>query len=378
MIGEIARPTLAALVDRGRGRDRDRVRAERRRDRARCGIAQRARQLGRVLRRARRASIAVPRRLRRDDEPAELARPATPCERPHADASAKRRAGSERRGSSAKVLAFSTSRVNHATVVAWCSRARAAGDHARRLRRSRSCWACCGAASRTSASTGGRRPTSSRRAARSSRRARTASPARRRSAGTTTCPLLSYLWLRGRCRSCKAQFSARYLLVEALTGALFGVAWWFTVGPAGMLEPFELRLIRFAISAAFVFVMVVITFIDIDHKLILDKVTIPSIVAVLRRVAAAARAALVRRPRRRRGRLRRAVADRRALLPDPQARGPRASATRCCSRWSARCSAGRACVVALFGGSVLGSVLGGDRSCSSATRRERRGRRADR
>jgi leader peptidase (prepilin peptidase)/N-methyltransferase len=91
-------------------------------------------------------------------------------------------------------------------------------------------------------------------------------------------PLLSFLWLRGRCRSCKTQFSARYLIVEALTGALFGVAWWFTVGPAGMLETFELRLIRFAISAAFVFVMVVITFIDIDTKLILNKLTIPSIV----------------------------------------------------------------------------------------------------
>jgi leader peptidase (prepilin peptidase)/N-methyltransferase len=91
-------------------------------------------------------------------------------------------------------------------------------------------------------------------------------------------PLLSYLWLRGKCRACKAPFSARYLLVEAITGALFGVAWWFTMGPAGMLEPIEVRLIRFLIAAGFVFVMIVITFIDLDTKLILDKVTIPSIV----------------------------------------------------------------------------------------------------
>jgi leader peptidase (prepilin peptidase)/N-methyltransferase len=91
-------------------------------------------------------------------------------------------------------------------------------------------------------------------------------------------PLLSYLWLRGRCRACKAQFSARYLLVEALTGALFGVAWWFTMGTGGsFLGTVDERALHFVVYAAFVFVLVVITFIDIDHMLILDKVTFPSI-----------------------------------------------------------------------------------------------------
>jgi leader peptidase (prepilin peptidase)/N-methyltransferase len=91
-------------------------------------------------------------------------------------------------------------------------------------------------------------------------------------------PLLSYLWLRGRCRACGAAFSPRYLLVEALTGALFGCAWWFTLGTGGMFQSFDDRLLYFFVYAAFVWVMVVITFIDIDHMLILDKVTIPSIV----------------------------------------------------------------------------------------------------
>jgi leader peptidase (prepilin peptidase)/N-methyltransferase len=43
------------------------------------------------------------------------------------------------------------------------------------------------------------------------------------------------------------------------------------------LEPVPVQLLRFAILAAFVFVLVVITFIDIDHKLILDRVTYPAI-----------------------------------------------------------------------------------------------------
>jgi leader peptidase (prepilin peptidase)/N-methyltransferase len=91
-------------------------------------------------------------------------------------------------------------------------------------------------------------------------------------------PLISWLWLRGKCRTCKAPFSARYLIVEALTGVLFGIVWWVTMQAGALTEPFDARLLRFAIYAGFCFVMVVIAFIDVDHKLILDKVTLPSIV----------------------------------------------------------------------------------------------------
>ncbi|HEY4059071.1 MAG TPA: prepilin peptidase [Kofleriaceae bacterium] len=91
-------------------------------------------------------------------------------------------------------------------------------------------------------------------------------------------PLLSWLWLRGKCRSCKTPFSARYLIVEALTGALFGVAWWMAIAPGSLTEPFTHQVLHFAINAAFCFTMVVIAFIDIDTKLILNKLTIPSIV----------------------------------------------------------------------------------------------------
>lgn len=89
-------------------------------------------------------------------------------------------------------------------------------------------------------------------------------------------PLLSYLWLRGKCRSCKAPFSARYLLVEGSTALLFALAWWATVMMGMLWEPFDLRIERWVIEAAFCFVMVVVAFIDIDHKLILNIVTLPA------------------------------------------------------------------------------------------------------
>ena len=90
-------------------------------------------------------------------------------------------------------------------------------------------------------------------------------------------PVLAWLWLRGRCRACGAGFSPRYVLVEAVTGALFGVAWWFAVVAARGLEPLDARLWHFAVYAAFIYVLVVIAFIDLDHKLILNKITVPSI-----------------------------------------------------------------------------------------------------
>ncbi|HSV94766.1 MAG TPA: prepilin peptidase [Spirochaetia bacterium] len=41
-------------------------------------------------------------------------------------------------------------------------------------------------------------------------------------------PLLSFLWLKGRCAYCKKKISLRYPLIESLTGVLF--VWWFVVG----------------------------------------------------------------------------------------------------------------------------------------------------
>jgi leader peptidase (prepilin peptidase)/N-methyltransferase len=81
-------------------------------------------------------------------------------------------------------------------------------------------------------------------------------------------PVLSWLWLRARCRSCHAIISWRYPAVELATAILFALAA-HQVGPARDLVPALLLL-----SA-----LIAITFIDLDHQLIPDVITLPGIIA---------------------------------------------------------------------------------------------------
>lgn len=74
-------------------------------------------------------------------------------------------------------------------------------------------------------------------------------------------PVISYASLRGRCRYCGAIFSMRYTLIELLTAMVF--LWCFEV------IGYSADLIKSLSLAAF---LIVITFIDYDHQLILDKV----------------------------------------------------------------------------------------------------------
>lgn len=78
-------------------------------------------------------------------------------------------------------------------------------------------------------------------------------------------PVLSWLLLHGRCRSCQAPISARYPFVELLTGALFaGVAAYF--GPVAQL-PAYLYLAGVGVA---------LTLIDIDVQRLPDPLTLPS------------------------------------------------------------------------------------------------------
>ena len=83
-------------------------------------------------------------------------------------------------------------------------------------------------------------------------------------------PILSYLVLAGRCRTCRVHISAIYPTVEVLTGAL-AVALFLRLGPT----------LAFAGYFAFAAALVVITFIDLDHQLIPDVISLPGIVVGL-------------------------------------------------------------------------------------------------
>lgn len=77
-------------------------------------------------------------------------------------------------------------------------------------------------------------------------------------------PLISWLLLRGRCRHCRAPISPRYPLVEALGGGL----------ALGLLQregPTVLGAVHYLLASA----LVVAAFIDLDHMLIPDWITLP-------------------------------------------------------------------------------------------------------
>jgi leader peptidase (prepilin peptidase)/N-methyltransferase len=89
-------------------------------------------------------------------------------------------------------------------------------------------------------------------------------------------PVLSYIVLSGKCRSCKGEISIRYPLVELLTGCLFALFYFIYIvvenraalvgdrGAVGVLVV-HLALVSALISA---------TFIDIDHQIIPDGISI--------------------------------------------------------------------------------------------------------
>jgi leader peptidase (prepilin peptidase) / N-methyltransferase len=83
-------------------------------------------------------------------------------------------------------------------------------------------------------------------------------------------PLITWLYLRGKCRNCRAPISIRYFLVELLTGVAFLGAWL----AYGGFNP-AVAVIYCLVLAGFI----VATFIDLEHFIIPDEITIGGVVA---------------------------------------------------------------------------------------------------
>jgi len=85
-------------------------------------------------------------------------------------------------------------------------------------------------------------------------------------------PLVTWLYLRGKCANCGAPIAARYFLVELLTGLLFLGCWLHLGHQSGMAA---------LVLAFFLAGLIVATFIDFEHFIIPDEITLGGIVVGL-------------------------------------------------------------------------------------------------
>lgn len=121
-------------------------------------------------------------------------------------------------------------------------------------------------------------------------------------------PVLGWMILRGRCANCSAPISARYPLIEALTGVAFAaVTWWalaiydgilgetlpqYLLLPTvdGFVRPEDLWALAFVVAAYLYFaaISIVLTLIDLDTHRLPNSVVLPSylVAALLFSVAA--------------------------------------------------------------------------------------------
>ena len=83
-------------------------------------------------------------------------------------------------------------------------------------------------------------------------------------------PIFSFLALRGRCRYCGVKLPNRLLWVEVVTAALFGFLFWKYGLTAGL-----------ALALFYAAVFVVLTVIDLEHYLILNRIVYPATAIVL-------------------------------------------------------------------------------------------------
>lgn len=83
-------------------------------------------------------------------------------------------------------------------------------------------------------------------------------------------PVVSFLLQKGRCKACHEGISWRYPLIELATGLGFAlIAWWHPVWTS------------FLTGAMFYSLLLVLAFIDLDHKILPNAITVPGVLVAL-------------------------------------------------------------------------------------------------
>lgn len=97
-------------------------------------------------------------------------------------------------------------------------------------------------------------------------------------------PILSWILLRGKCRNCKTPISPRYALVELLTALVASLLWYLwasqilTPNASPDDIPWAWLMIPWTLKFIFMSLLIVITFVDLDHFIIPHSFTIPGMV----------------------------------------------------------------------------------------------------
>jgi leader peptidase (prepilin peptidase)/N-methyltransferase len=98
-------------------------------------------------------------------------------------------------------------------------------------------------------------------------------------------PVLSFLALRGKCAGCGLPISWRYPAVELLTGIGYGVIAWLVVRPDFVISDHDFAMLAGPVGATllrdlvFFSLLVPIVFIDIDHRIIPDELSLGGLAA---------------------------------------------------------------------------------------------------
>ncbi len=90
-------------------------------------------------------------------------------------------------------------------------------------------------------------------------------------------PIVSFLFLKGRCRWCGHQIAWRYPLVELAAGLLL-VLVWIHVTSAYRFDGPGIVLREFAGTAVFALMLLAILFIDLEHRIVPNAISYPGIV----------------------------------------------------------------------------------------------------